>query len=192
MADRQQQLLLIALGESVLAVGVTYTTRPGTRYEVAGLLVAFATTVLLWRIYFYKAGLLLTQAVDTAADRAAWGRKTGLAHLLMVAGILATSIGHDIVQHHPTPTTLPSWLAMIIGGPALFVAARARLEHLVFARVSRRRLAGITTLTATTPVLLHTTPLVAAATATTVLLAIAALDARHAAGKPPETAAPPH
>ena len=66
-------------------------------------MIAFATTTLLWRVYFQKAGELLTKALDAARDPAGWGRRVALAHALMVLGIVTTAIGYEIVQHSHTP-----------------------------------------------------------------------------------------
>ncbi|MER5334114.1 low temperature requirement protein A [Micromonospora sp. NPDC002717] len=186
LADRYPQFLLIALGESILAVGIVYTSGPRARYETLGLLVAFATTVLLWRIYFFRAGALLGEALDKCRDPASWGRHVGFSHALMVLGIVVTAIGFDLVQHHHTHYTYPPWLTMITGGPVIFLAGRARLEYLVFARVSGRRIIGITLLLALTPLLSHTSPLAAASLSALVLLLVAVLDKRHARQRPPE------
>ncbi|MER7334610.1 MULTISPECIES: low temperature requirement protein A [unclassified Micromonospora] len=186
LADRYPQFLLIALGESILAVGSVYTSGPRALYETLGLLVAFATTVLLWRIYFFRAGALLGEALDKCHHPASWGRHVGFSHALMVLGIVATAIGFDLVQHQHTSYTYPPWLTMITGGPVIFLAGRARLEYLVFTRVSRRRIIGITLLLIPTPLLSHTPPLTAASLAALALLLVAALDKRHARQRPPE------
>ncbi|GAA4568782.1 low temperature requirement protein A [Micromonospora coerulea] len=191
LVDRNQQLLMIALGESILAVGISYSTHSHDLYKTAGLVIAFATTTLLWRVYFQKAGELLPKALDAAGDPAGWGRRVAFAHALMVLGIVTTAIGHEIVQHSHTQVTHPSWRATILGGPALFLVGRARLEHLVFARVSRRRIVGIALVAAAAPLMGRVSPLATATTAAAVLLLIALLDWRNAAGKPPEVPSPP-
>ncbi|MHA4949290.1 low temperature requirement protein A [Micromonospora sp. SD19] len=191
LADRYAQLLMIALGESVLAVGISYSTHPWRAYESAGLVVAFATTVLLWRVYFFKSGQLLPEALTACADPAGWGRRVGFAHAVMVFGIVIAAIGQDIVQYAHTAGTRWSWLVAIVGGPALFMAGRARLEQLVFSRVARRRIVAIALLIAATPLLRPLPPLATAATAAVVLLFIAVLDWRQATGRPPESASPP-
>lgn len=191
LTNRNEQLLMIALGESILAVGISYSSHPHDLYKTAGLVIAFATTTLLWRVYFHKAGELLPKALDAAGDPAVWGRRVAFAHALMVLGIVTTAIGYEIVQHSHTRVTHPSWLAAILGGPALFLVGRARLEHLVFARVSRRRIVGIALLAAASPLMGQASPLATATTAAAVLLLIAVLDWRNAAGKPPEVPSPP-
>ncbi|MBQ1072675.1 low temperature requirement protein A [Micromonospora sp. C31] len=191
LAERYQQLLLIALGESVLSVGSTYTVRPAGAANTLGLVVAFITTILLWRIYFYRSGQVLAEAVTMARNREGLGRRTGAAHMVMVIGILTVAIGHEVVQERAGSTQLPVWLMTILGGPALFLLGRIRLERIVFDRVSTPRIVGVVLLLALSPPLVFTTPLAAAATASLVLLGIAIADARRAAKAPEEAPTPP-
>lgn len=192
LAERFQQLLLIALGETILAVGVTYATDRGRvgGYQSIGLLVAFVTTVLLWRIYFHKAGQLLGDAVAAAQDRAGLGRFAASAHVVMILGIVTTAIGHEIVQSHPSEHSYPTWLLMILGGPACFLAGRAALERAVFSRVSPHRWIGALALLLAAVPLTRAPSLAAAITATVILAAIAAVDTRRSAHGPPERPKP--
>ncbi|BCL17286.1 low temperature requirement protein A [Micromonospora sagamiensis] len=192
LPERYQQLLMIALGESVLAAGITFA---GERFTIAtwtALVVAFLSTVLLWRIYFYRSGQVLAEAVEAAGDRIAAGRAVGVAHLVMVVGIVATAVGFEVVLKYPGGRPEPSWLAVIIGGPALFLYGRIRLERVVFNRLSRRRVVAIAVLAAVSVPLTFAPSLVALVVAMVVLLGVASADAWHAAGRPSESPSPAH
>ncbi|MEU1811799.1 low temperature requirement protein A [Micromonospora sp. WMMD1076] len=188
LADRYKQLTLIALGETILAVGTTYASGPGRTgsYESVGLAVAFVTTVLLWRIYFHRAGFVLGEAIAAARDPAALGRFVSSTHTVMIFGIVMTAIGHELVQIHALERTYPAWLALILGGPACYLAGRAALERAVFSRVSLRRWIGIGVLLAAGIPLIEAPPLAAATTAAIVLYGVAAVDTLRAAHRPPE------
>jgi low temperature requirement protein LtrA len=190
LPERYQQLLMIALGESVLAVGLTFTNQPVTAATSAALVVAYLSTVLLWRIYFYRSGQVLAEAVVTATDRLVAGQATGVAHVVMVVGIVGMAAGFEIVLTHPTGRPEPAWLAAILGGPVLFLYGRIRLERVVFDRLSRRRLVGIAVLAASAVPLAYAPALAASVAAAAVLLGIALADAHHAAGRPPEAPSP--
>ncbi|MEV5764813.1 low temperature requirement protein A [Micromonospora sp. NPDC052213] len=192
LPERYQQFLMIALGETVLAVGITLTNEPVTVMAAAGLVVAFLSTVLLWRIYFYRSGQILAEAVAAAGDRYAAGRATGTAHVVMVLGIVTAAVGFEIVLKHPDGRPEPVWLVAILGGPALFLYGRIRLERIVFDRLSLRRVVAIAALAVVAVPLYFAPPLVAAVVAALVLLAVALADARHAAGRPPEAPSPAH
>ncbi|MEV4490125.1 low temperature requirement protein A [Micromonospora coxensis] len=192
LPERYQQLLMIALGETVLAAGVTFTNQTITPATSAALVVAYLSTVLLWRIYFYRSGQVLADAVAAATDRLAAGQATGIAHVVMVIGIVTTAVGYEIVLTHPTDPPRQVWLAVILGGPALFLYGRIRLERVVFDRLSMRRVIAIVILAVASVPLYFAPPLAAAVVAALVLTGVALGDAHHATGRPPEAPSPAH
>nr|WP_228532954.1 low temperature requirement protein A [Micromonospora sp. ANENR4] len=191
LAERYQQIFLVALGETILLAGLAFTRSPTSPGMVAAFAVALATSVLLWRIYVQRAGQILGEAVTRAAHPATVGRSAADTHLVMVIGVVATAIGYELVIEHPAGHNELPWLAMILGGPAVFLAGRARFEYEVFGRVSPSRLVGIAALLLPAPLLVRLAPLVAAILAALVLTAVAVADARRAWGRPPEEAATP-
>lgn len=191
LPERYQQLLLIALGETVVSIGLTYTHHQHTTLaETTALVITFLSSVLLWRIYFYRAGQVLAEAVEMSQDRAALGRRIGAAHLLMVLGIVFIAGGSEDVLAHPGGQVRGAWLAVILGGPAIFLFGRIRLERYVFDRLAVRRLVGIGALILLAPPLYFSPPLLAAFAAAVVLLGVALADARKAADRPPEAPSP--
>ena len=191
LAERYRQFFIIALGELILASGLAFTSDGFEADRSAAVVVAFATTVLLWRIYIYRAGEVLGEAVAAAPDPLRVGVSAVYAHLVMVAGIVAISVGDDLVIAHPFGHTPPAWAAVILGGPALFLAGRAIFEYAVFGRVSRNRLAGILVLAAISLATIFLPPVLIAAAAALVLAGIAVSDAARARGRPPEPPSPP-
>jgi low temperature requirement protein LtrA len=109
----------------------------------------------------------------------------------MVAGIVLTAVGDEIIITHPAGPTRPAWTAVLLGGPALFLVGRAIFEYGVFARVSRNRWIGLLVLAALTPVMLQSPPIVVGLAATAVLTGIAASDTARSRRRPPETPSPP-
>ncbi|KXK61594.1 low temperature requirement protein A [Micromonospora rosaria] len=191
LAERYQQFFLIALGETVLVAGLAYSAGDFGPPRTAAFVAALAASVLLWRIYFQRAGQILAEAVAKAAHPATIGRSAADTHLVMVAGVVATAIGYELTIEHPLEHPENAWVVLIVGGPVLFLLGRARFEYEVFGRVSRSRWIAALTLLATAPVLIHTTPLIASALVVAVLLVVAVADARRAWGRPPEQATPP-
>ncbi|MGR6319083.1 low temperature requirement protein A [Micromonospora soli] len=190
LADRYQSFFLIALGETVLVAGLTYSGERVSAGRTIAFAAALATTVLFWRIYFYRAGQILPEAVSKAKQPAIFGRSTADSHMIMLAGIVATSIGYELTIDHPYGEVPPPWLAVVLGGPALFMIGRSRLEHEVFDRVSPARIVVLVVLVALFPVLMPTRPLVGLVAATLVLAGAAIADWRRARGAPPEPAKP--
>ena len=186
LAERYQQLFIIALGELILVSGLTLYRSGFAPDRTTAAVVSFSTTVLLWRLYIYRAGELLPVVIATAPDSDRRARSAFFAHLPMVAGVVVTAVGVELVIAHPFGPTEPAWIAVILGGPALFVAGRAFFEYQLFRRVSRDRLIGLLVLAALTPAVLLVPPLLAALAATAVLAGIAIVDARRR-GRSPES-----
>ena len=191
LAERYQQFFIIALGEAILVIGLAFSGGGFGAGRAAAFVVAFASTVLLWRIYIYRAGTLLPAAIAAAPDPARIARSAASAHLPMVAGVVAIAVGHELVIEHPFGHTDPAWIAVILGGPALFLAGRALFEYAVFGRVSRNRVIGLLVLAVMAPAMVLLPPLVVAIAATVVLVGIAVSDSVRAWGHPPEQPSPP-
>ncbi|MFJ8580914.1 low temperature requirement protein A [Micromonospora sp. NPDC093277] len=191
LADRYQQFLLIALGESVLALAIAYTMGLYDVESTAAFVIGFATTVLLWRIYFYRAGQILADAIAASKDPANLGRMAAFTHWTMILGIIITAIGYELTISHPIGHTRLAWLVFILGGPALYVAGRAHFEYVVFARVSRPRIIGVIVLVLAAPPMHLLPPVLVSLTAALILTGIAATDAARARGKPLEAPSPP-
>jgi low temperature requirement protein LtrA len=191
LSERYRQFFIIALGELILITGITFSAKyfagAGT---TAAVVVAFATTALLWRIYIHRVGELLPAAIAAAPQPARLVRRALLAHLLMVAGIVAVSVGYELVIEHPLGHTDSAWIGVILGGPVLFLAGRALFEYAVFARVSRSRLIGALVLAGLSPAMILLPPLAVAITAAVVLSGIATSDGLRAKGRPPEPPSP--
>ncbi|MFG2099768.1 low temperature requirement protein A [Micromonospora echinaurantiaca] len=185
LAERYRQLFIIALGELILVTSLTLGGTGFAANRIAAFVVAFAGTVLFWRIYVYRAGDLLPAAIAAARKPDSLARWSALAHLIMLAGIVATAVGDEIIIKHPLGHSQPAWVAAILGGPALFLAGRAGFEYAVFARTPHAWLIGILVLAALAPPLLHAPPLLVAAAALAVLVGAAAADAVRARRHPP-------
>ncbi|GIH12494.1 low temperature requirement protein A [Rugosimonospora africana] len=191
LAERYRQLFIIALGELILVSGLALSRRGLALDRIAALLVSIATTALLWRIYIYRSGEVLSAALAAVPEPARLARTVGYTHIAMIAGIVVTAVADELVITHPFGQTAPAWSAVILGGPALFLIGRAGFEHTVFARVSRDRPIGLLALATLTPVTLVLPPMLASTAVTAVLAGIAIADAARARRHPAEPPSPP-
>ncbi|GIG89905.1 low temperature requirement protein A [Plantactinospora endophytica] len=188
IAERYQQFFLIALGESILVTGFAFSGGDFTLAQSAAFLIAFTTTVLLWRIYFFQAGFLLAEAFSSARDPTRFTWSATYTHLAMVAGVVTAAVGYELVVVRPLGHTDGAWVGVIVGGPALFLAGRARFGYEVFGALLRSRVVGIALLVAVAPGMLFVPPLVVAGTVSTILLGITVHDLARVRGrrtKPP-------
>ncbi|MBF9129441.1 low temperature requirement protein A [Plantactinospora sp. S1510] len=152
---------------------------------------ALASTVLLWRIYFHLAGRVLGVAIGRARNSFRLATEMAFTHLAMIAGIVLTGVGFELIITEPHTDFPATWLLAILGGPALFLAGRSVLEFQVFARVSLSRKGGLLALGLLAPATLHLPALAAGAAVTIVLFGVAGADTRRSHHRPVEEPAPP-
>ncbi|MFC0032915.1 low temperature requirement protein A [Micromonospora chaiyaphumensis] len=192
LSERYQQFFIIALGDAILVTGTVFSLHHSETENIGAFAIAFATTLLLWRIYVHKSGELLPHAIARSKQPSKFLNSAPYTHLLMVAGVVTSASGFDLVLLEPTGRTPPAWLAVILGGPALFLAGRAAFEYEVFSRVSRSRPGGVLALLTISPGLLFLAPVYAALGAMLVLAGVAVADHLRSRGRPPEDPSPPH
>jgi low temperature requirement protein LtrA len=177
LAERYRQVFIIALGELIVVSGLALSGGGFAPDRTAAFVVSIATTAVLLRIYIHRAGEVLPVAFTTTGVTDRFGLWAIYIHGTMVAGIVVTAVGAQLVIAHPSGRTPPAWAVVILGGPVLFLAGRAVFEYTIFTRVSLTRPIGVLALAALTPVTLLASPLLAAIAATAVLAGIAVADA---------------
>lgn len=191
LAERYQQFFTIALGDAILVTGLAYSeVRAGPAHSGA-FLVAFLSTVLMWRIYTHRAGEVLPLAIESVIETGRFFRIAPYTHLMMVTGVVLKASAFELIIARPLDR--PGWamIALVLGGPTLFLIGRSRFEYEVFGRVSPSRLVALGVLAAISPAM-RLLPLVAtAACAMLVLAGMAAVDTARSWGRAPEQPSPP-
>jgi low temperature requirement protein LtrA len=178
-AERCQLFIIIALGESIVVTGATAADAGLTPTVVACLVVAFLETVALWWLYFgTPAGR--SHAAMTASDdpgRVARDAYTYL-HLLIVAGIIATAAGDDLLIAAPHDSLQGIGLAIVLGGPALFLAGESLFQWRTTGRTNAKRLAVAGLIIGLAPLATQVSALVLAMGVTVLLSALAIWETR--------------
>jgi low temperature requirement protein LtrA len=162
LADRYRQFLIISLGEMALVMGGEYRRYGFQKFHTIAVLITFATMVLLWQIYFYRAGAVLRDAIASAAAPMSLGELAWYSHLVMVAGIVVNAAGSRLVIHDPLQHSHPGHVQVIFGGPAVFLLGRGILDYATFSHISWTRFSGLIALAALVPAALRV-PLTATA-----------------------------
>jgi low temperature requirement protein LtrA len=121
-AERCQLFIIIALGESIVVTGATASAAGLSSTVVVCLVVAFAETAALWWLYFGATAEDTRATMRTSENpgRLARDAYTYL-QLPIVAGIIATAVGNDLLIAEPHDALHGVGLAMMLGGPALFL-----------------------------------------------------------------------
>jgi len=133
-AERHGLVIIIALGESVVAlgVGVGVTGQELTARTVAAVLVGFVSVACLWWLYFDVVAIAAERRFTSApiAERNNIARDSyNYFHLPMVAGIVLLALGLKKVLAELDSPLEPTIATALFGGVALYL-----LGHLLFRR----------------------------------------------------------
>jgi low temperature requirement protein LtrA len=174
LAERNQQVVLIALGESILATGATFGALPARAPIVTAFVFGFAGTVSLWWLYFVRHAEEGARAITHTADPARLGRAGyAYAHGIMVGGVIVVAVANELTIAHPTGPMSRAAAAVILGGPAIYLAGNALFNYALTGRMPWSRLTGIGVLVLLVPLAFVAELLVLSAMATLVTLTLA-------------------
>jgi low temperature requirement protein LtrA len=135
-AERHGLIIIIALGESIVAIGVGVAELPVTAAILLASAFGLAVVVCLWWIYFDVTAL----AAERMFDRAQGDERTRIArdgytylHFPMLVGIVWAAVGMKKVMAYTADTVehgagypLPTWARLgLFLGPALYLLAHA-------------------------------------------------------------------
>ena len=143
-AERFALILIIALGESIVAIGVGAGDEPlDAAIATAGVLAVVASAALWWAYFDVVAPVAhrtLTQAAGDARPRLARDSFAYL-HLPMIAGIQLFALGVEQVVAHVGETLEPQAAAALFGGVAMYLLAHVAFRLRNVGTVNRERLA---------------------------------------------------
>ncbi|MGN6360287.1 MAG: low temperature requirement protein A [Thermomicrobiales bacterium] len=178
LTDRCQAFILIALGESIVAIGATLSELHDlTGAALTAFIIAFTGSVALWWIYFDRSAEASTRVVASSTDPGRLGRSAyHFIHPIMIAGIIVAAVADELIIAHPGGHTGAALTAVILSGPVLFLAGHALFKWAVFNRLSISRLLALLALAALVPVSLVIPPLALAVAATAIVVAVAVAD----------------
>ena len=173
-SERFKLFIILALGESIIVTGATFSELDPDLPTVLAFAVAFAGSVALWWVYFHRSADAGEEALDRSDDRGRIARSAyTYSHLPMVAGIIVAAVGDELVIAHPLGHAEAPTIAAVLGGPALFLAGHALFKYLVFGVVSWARLVAIGLLAAFVPIAMFVPPIAIIAFATAVVFGVA-------------------
>jgi low temperature requirement protein LtrA len=174
LAERCGLFIIIALGESLLITGATFSGLAWTPALVTAMVASFGAAVAMWWVYFDETAEAGSELIAHAEVP---GRLARLAytyiHLPMVAGIVLTAVGDEFVLAHPTGDTPLKVALVILGGPMLFLLGHWLFKRAVFGRWAMPHVAGIAILGASIAAYERASPVTLSAVATVALLIVA-------------------
>jgi low temperature requirement protein LtrA len=180
-AERCQGFIIIALGESIVVTGATAADAGLSPTDVLCLAVAFVETAALWWLYFGAVAERSRELMSSCDDpgRLARDAYTYL-HAPIVAGIIAVAVGDDLLIAEPGHALHGVGLAMVLGGPVLYLVGESVFRLRVTGAANAKRLAVAALLVLLAPLATETSALALSATVAALLTALAIWELRGA------------
>ena len=162
LAERCQLFVIVALGETLLATGAMLAGAEVWDLQIlSAMLATFIGTLAMWWLYFGTSSKDATHAITRSDDPGRIGASFHYVHAILIAGIIATAVGNDLVMAHPHDDVKLAYGLILSLGPILYLAGSAIYKKVVYGAVPVSHIVGAVVLAALIPVLLSTDLLIA-------------------------------
>jgi len=187
-AERHGLILIVALGESIVAIGLGVAQVPISWPIIAASVLGLTVAASLWWAYFDVVSIVAERMLRRAEgeERARLARDAySYLHMPMVAGIVLVALGMKKVleyvgdtRHHELSEPLPLLpLGALYGGVSLYLLGQSAFKYRTWHRVTGRRLVVAVLLGALIPAAGELPALGALGLLTAVLVAMIASEA---------------
>ena len=178
--ERYDLILIIALGESVISVGVgsNLLGQPPTWPAVAAAVLGIFFTAALWWAHYDMIGPAARIALHAAEDgpRVAMARDAyGYLFLPMIAGIILFALGAEMIVHQIADPHVPQHLPalgpgvpLLFGGVICYICGNMLFQFRTLRTLSWTRIGAVLLLAVTIPVAQHLPALAAFALLTAI------------------------
>jgi low temperature requirement protein LtrA len=147
MAERCAGFIIIALGESIVVTGATFSELAWTTETVTAFVSAFIGSLAMWWIYFHRGAEAGSELISKSSEP---GRLARLAytymHMPIVAGIILSAVADELVLKHPADHSDLKTVLSAIGGPLLFLVGTILFKHTIRGWLQLSHGAGIVAL----------------------------------------------
>ncbi|PVX85642.1 low temperature requirement protein A [Paraburkholderia unamae] len=141
LAERCQLFVIVALGETVLATGATLAQVDIWDSAIlSAVLATFLGTLAMWWLYFGTSSEDATKTITRSGDP---GRIGAYLHAILVAGIIATAVGNDLVLAHPHNAVKTAYALTLSAGPAIYLLGSAIYKKVVYGVVPTSHIVGV-------------------------------------------------
>lgn len=143
LTERCQLFVIVALGETLLAMGETLSA--AMHWSIQGLssmASSFLSVLAVWWLYFGTSGKEATLAITRSDDPGRIGAYFHYIHALLIAGIIVTAVGNDLTMAHPEQTVQMLYSLVLIAGPVIFLLGSALYKNIVFSHIPASHIGG--------------------------------------------------
>jgi low temperature requirement protein LtrA len=142
-AERYGLFMIIALGESIVITGETVSSGGISTSTAVAFALAFVSTAALWWLYFAFVAHIAERHLAAAENRTAAARDAyTYLHVLLVAGVVVSAVGDELIIAHPRDVLGTSELVAVVAGPVIYLIAHAAIRLRLAGSVAWRRLGG--------------------------------------------------
>jgi low temperature requirement protein LtrA len=193
MAERVSLFVIICLGESIIVTGAAFAELPLDATTVSAFCSAFASTVLMWLLFFDRSERRATEYFTSREERGMVAQTAyTYAPFVIVAGIVLTAVADELVLLHPLGHDgaghADAWTAALVcGAAATYLVGNALFRRAAGGRWSLPHLAGAAAVAALFGTHAWLTPLALNWTTDAVLLAVIVGDVARARRLPAPT-----
>ncbi|MFZ2870246.1 low temperature requirement protein A [Zavarzinia sp.] len=174
LSERCKLFVIVALGETVLATGVPLAeTAVWDAPVLLALVSTFLGTLAMWWLYFGTSGEDATATITASDDPGRIGAYFHYVHAILVAGIIVTAVGNDLVLGHPHGMAEVAQMIVMVAGPAIYLVGSAVYKKIVYDAVPASHVVGALVLAAVGPLGLVADFLVMGWVTTLIMLGIA-------------------
>ncbi len=148
MAERVGLFVIIALGESIIVTGTAFAELPVTWLDVTSMGAAFASTVLMWLLFFDRTERAATERFAAREER---GMVAQTAYtyvpIVLVFGIVLTAVADELVLLAPLEPEHGAWTAgLVCGAGAVYLLGNALFRRATGGSWSAPHLFGVVAL----------------------------------------------
>ena len=101
-------------------------------------------TAAFWWLYFSYVAAIAQRRLELATERTTMARDGyTFLHVVLVAGIIVSAVGDEIVIAHPTETLHTAELVAVVAGPVIYLVGHVLFRQVMAGSMSGKRVAGV-------------------------------------------------
>jgi low temperature requirement protein LtrA len=179
MAERCGLFIIIALGESILVTGFTFSASSWTIADILTLVTSLTGSIAMWWLYFDTTAEIGLQAISKSDDP---GKLARLAytyiHILLVAGIIVAAVADEFVLSAPFGRANVRASIAVLASAGLYLFGILLFLWTVTGQPALTPAAGLAVTLALVPIAPYIPPLTLMAMTTAVMLVTALSESR--------------
>ena len=143
VVERVPRVTVIALGEATVLTGATTAALDRDTPRVSAFVSAFIGSVTLWWLYFNYVATIISHHLAEAKEMIRMAKSVFVyGHFPVIAGIVLTAVGDELIIAHPTHHLETAALMAVIAGPVIYLLSFVAIRYSVVKSWACRRLIG--------------------------------------------------